>query len=297
MARDGQQRKNEVRERARIRREQERKRARQRKILTYSGVIAAVVAVIAVIVIVGVVNKSSDKNVRATASDQIVNAIKNVQPANLDAVGVGSIQAGFQPVSNQPALVSGGKPEVLYIGAEFCPFCAGERWSLAIALSRFGTLTGLETTRSATDDGNIATLTFLNAKYTSDYLTFTPVEAEDRQRKDLQKLTDDQQKLVSALLPKGLSFPFIDFGNKYMLNGGQFDPTSSLSGMSAEQIATAMSNPSTDAGKAIMGSANVMTAAICKLTNNQPANVCSSTAVTAAQSALASAGNTSSSSS
>ncbi len=31
-----------------------------------------------------------------------------------------------------------GKPEVLFVGAEFCPFCAAERWPLIVALSRFG---------------------------------------------------------------------------------------------------------------------------------------------------------------
>ena len=41
------------------------------------------------------------------------------------------------------ALTSNGKPEILYIGAEFCPYCAAERWAIAVALSRFGTLSPL----------------------------------------------------------------------------------------------------------------------------------------------------------
>jgi len=32
---------------------------------------------------------------------------------------------------------------VVYIGAEYCPYCAVERWPLIVALNRFGTLTNL----------------------------------------------------------------------------------------------------------------------------------------------------------
>lgn len=293
MVKNAQMRKNEARERARIRREQERRKAQQRKIITYTGVIVGVIAVIAAIVVVGVLNKSSNKNDRVAASPAIVSAIANVPPANLDTVGLGTVQAGLYTISNQPPLTADGKPEVLYVGGEFCPFCAAERWAMAIALSRFGQFTdGLETTRSAVDDGNIPTLTFLNAKYTSTYITFVPVEAEDRNRKELQKLTDDQRKLTAAILPGGLSFPFLDFGNKYLLNGGSYSPTF-LNKYSAEEIAQQMSNPTSEVGKAIMGSANVMTAAICNLTNNQPGNVCSSAAVKAGSTLVGTRGDTS----
>ena len=45
-----------------------------------------------------------------------------------------------------------GKPEVLFIGAEYCPFCAAQRWAMVNALSRFGTFTGLTTTHSSSTD-------------------------------------------------------------------------------------------------------------------------------------------------
>jgi hypothetical protein len=32
--------------------------------------------------------------------------------------------------------IRAGKPEMLYIGAEFCLYCAELRWPLAVALSR-----------------------------------------------------------------------------------------------------------------------------------------------------------------
>ena len=35
------------------------------------------------------------------------------------------------------------------MGAEFCPFCAAERWPLIVALSRFGRFTTLHNMQSA----------------------------------------------------------------------------------------------------------------------------------------------------
>ena len=42
-----------------------------------------------------------------------------------------------------------GKPEVLFVGAEYCPFCAAERWPLIVALSRFGHFGALHNMQSA----------------------------------------------------------------------------------------------------------------------------------------------------
>ena len=49
-----------------------------------------------------------------------------------------------RPWSYGSPLSSGGKPEVLYVGTEFCPYCAAESWSLIVALSRFGQFSGLQ---------------------------------------------------------------------------------------------------------------------------------------------------------
>jgi thiol-disulfide isomerase/thioredoxin len=85
--------------------------------------------------------------------------------------------AYFATVSGTP-LASGGKPEVLYLGAEYCPYCAAQRWAMINALSRFGTFTGLTTTHSSSTDSdpNTPTFTFYGSKYISKYVTFTPVE-------------------------------------------------------------------------------------------------------------------------
>ena len=59
-----------------------------------------------------------------------------------------------------PLLTYDGKPTFVYIGAQGCPFCAGMRWSIIIALSRFGNFSNLFYDRSATNDANVPTFTF-----------------------------------------------------------------------------------------------------------------------------------------
>ena len=58
------------------------------------------------------------------------------------------------------SISQGGKPTFVYLGAQGCPFCAGMRWAIAIALSRFGNFSKLFYDRSATSDANVPTLMF-----------------------------------------------------------------------------------------------------------------------------------------
>ena len=78
--------------------------------------------------------------------------VTSVPAATLDQVGAGAVTGTPSRISGAP-LTSGGKPEMLYMGAEYCPYCAAERWSMIVALSRFGTFNGLTTTRSAARNG------------------------------------------------------------------------------------------------------------------------------------------------
>ena len=70
------------------------------------------------------------------------------------------------------------------------------------------------------------------------------------------------------------ALPFIDFANKYSVAGNTFSPAV-LRSQSADAIAVALFDPSTNIAKGVLGSANAMTAAICKTTQDQPVNVCS----------------------
>ena len=58
------------------------------------------------------------------------------------------------------SISTGGKPTFVYMGAQGCPFCAGMRWAIAIALARFGNFSKLFYDRSVTNDANVPTLMF-----------------------------------------------------------------------------------------------------------------------------------------
>jgi thiol-disulfide isomerase/thioredoxin len=196
----------------------------------------------------------------------------------------------FGTVNSSTPLTSGGKPEVLYMGAEYCPYCAAQRWAMINALSRFGTFTGLTTTHSSSTDAdpNTPTWTFYKSTYKSNYINFTPVEETTNERQGnssstsvpyvtLQTPTSAEQAIGQTYDPQGY-IPFIDLGNKYVQVGNlsPLSPTM-LDGQSWAQVAAAMNNPSSAIGKAEIGNANYMTAGICKLTNNLPATACTPT--------------------
>jgi thiol-disulfide isomerase/thioredoxin len=263
--------------------------------LIAGGSVVAVVAIVLVIVFVGLGHKSSGGSsgipVTGTALPaSTASKVTTVPPATLDAIGIGSLSGSLpiKAVSDTP-LASNGKPEMLYIGAEFCPYCAAMRWSMAIALNRFGTLSPLHGIySSSTDvDPHTATLTFYKSSYTSNYLTFTPVENETVTKGPLQNTTSAQLALWEKYdsSANGLGYPFIDIGNKYVITGPLYDPAV-LAGLSWAQVATDLHNPSSRVAQAAGGAANLLTAAMCKMTNGQPGSVCTAPGVVKASKSL-----------
>ena len=121
-----------------------------------------------------------------------------------------------------------------------------------------------------------ATLTFYKSAYTSRYLTFTPVENEKVDHSPLQATTAQQQAIWSRY--DANSYPFIDFGNKYAIVTPIYDPQV-LQGMTWAQIAAALHNPASPVAQGADGAANYITAAICKITSNNPASVCTAPAI------------------
>jgi Domain of unknown function (DUF929) len=260
--------------------------------------VGSVVAVIAVVVVFVVIKAGSHT---ATPTESVTGTplpasvdrqITGVPVSTLAKVGAGSWYTGtIEPITGTP-LTSGGKPEVLYIGAEYCPFCATERWAMAAALGRFGTFSPLHGIHSSATDtpSSIPTVTFYKTSYTSKYLTFTPVETQKVDRSPLQKVTPEQQALLSTYdvpprTTQAGSIPFMDMGNKYMISGATYS-YAVLQGKTWAQIAAAMQDPTTPIAKGAVGSANMLTAAICKITGNQPASVCAAAPIPALQSKL-----------
>jgi hypothetical protein len=278
--RDGSARERIAAQRAAARRTEIRNR-----VFLASGAVVVVIAVVVAFVLVKANAKpksgASSNGPTGTALASVVDKVTTVPASALDSVGAGSVTGGLTPVTGPPLTV-GGKPQVLYIGAEYCPYCAAQRWAMIVALSRFGTFSGLSTVHSASRDvyPNTPTFTFHGSHYTSKYISFAPVEETTNvpngasSYSPLDKPTAAQQALASKYDKQG-SIPFIDFGNKYIEVGnmGGYGPQD-LSGKSWSQIAAALSDPSSPIAKAVDGSANYTTAAICKLTNNQPASAC-----------------------
>jgi thiol-disulfide isomerase/thioredoxin len=268
--------------RARIAAQQaaQRRVERRRQMLAIGAVGVVVLAVIGIIIGLEV-SKSTPKQASTGPLPASVQAKLTVPASVLTAVGAGSTVAPVFKAVSGPPLTANGKPEMLYIGAEWCPYCAAERWAMAVALSRFGTFTPLKGIHSSSTDvyPNTATLDFYRTTYTSKYLVFTPVENEDINHNLLQKPTPAQQALWAKYDPPGNSYPFINIGNRFVAST-TYDPQV-LQGLSWSQIATDLHNPSSAVAKGAVGSANLFTAAICKITGNAPASVCTAAPVTA----------------
>ena len=216
----------------------------------------------------------------AAQAAEVAAAVAGVPATTFDSVGAGTA-TGLTATSGQPLLTSGGKPEVVYMGGEYCPFCAAERWALTTALSRFGTFTGLGLIHSSPTDvyASTPTLSFHGSRFTSKYVSFAPVEwfgeASDAStpfgHAYLEQPTAQQAALFSEYA--GGSIPFVDIGNQYLIPQAQYLP-SALRGMSWSQVAAAMRDPGSPVAKDIDGAANIITAAVCTLTDNQPATAC-----------------------
>jgi thiol-disulfide isomerase/thioredoxin len=233
------------------------------------------------------------------ASPTVLGSVTNVSSTTLAAVGTGGVRNFLVPTNKaggtQPPPLNGpgGKPEVFYYGAEYCPYCAAQRWAMVVALSRFGTFSNLQQTTSSADDAyaSTPTFTFYKSSYTSKYIDFVAVESEGRtQGVPLQTPSAEQRQLFGTYdgppyLNNGNqgSIPFTDIGNRYLSQGASYDPGVLRSNpkdptstpLSHEEIAAALANPRSPISKGILGSANYMTAAICQQTEQQPAAVCS----------------------
>ena len=274
-------------------------KARNRRLLLAGGsIVVVIVVVLAVVLLTSSGGGSSGSTAGNTAAaptgsalTPVVGQLTSVPAGTLDQVGAGTTAANPTTITG-PALTSGGKPEVLYIGAEYCPYCAAERWAMIVALNRFGTFTGLAPIRSAAKDGGgnaepfpmTPTWTFAKSTYTSSYLTFTPVEGYTNIPDTatgfytvLQAPTAAQQALLNKYDAANQgAIPFIDYGNKFMSVGASYNPAV-LSGLTWAQIADDLHEPTSAVGKSVLGTANFATAAICSLTNDQPASACTAT--------------------
>lgn len=289
---------------AQAEKERQARLRRQRRLWTAIGSVVAVLVVIGGFVVVKATrHPAPPPGTPEPAPAALITKLTSVPATVADTVGRGSVTALPKPINPPQPQTADGKPQVSYLGAEYCPYCAGQRWSMIIALARFGSFTGLGLTHSATDDvfPDTATLSFYGSHYTSKYLAFEPVEQYSNVRQGqgyapLQKLTPEQEKLFNTFdappyvsAQSAGSIPFVLYGGHYLTAGAPFD-VGVLAGKTHQQIVDALGDPTSPITQALVGDANVVTATLCRLTGNQPSNVCTMPGVTTAAAALPAAG-------
>ena len=220
----------------------------------------------------------------------------SIPPATWEQAGT---TGATVPVFVGAADTASGKPEVLYIGALYCPYCAAARWSVIAALSRFGSFSGLSYSASSSVDvyASTPTFSFHGGAYTSPYIEFRSVELQDAEPVDgrypmLEAPTPAQEALLEKydgppFLDKASAggIPFMLIGGRYMWSGSPFNP-GVLAPRTQADLAATLPSGSGAAAQAILANANEITAAICAVDGNQPAAVCSGAAVTKAVKAL-----------
>ncbi|HEU0003088.1 MAG TPA: DUF929 family protein [Ktedonobacteraceae bacterium] len=280
--------------------ESRRKPTRRRRGWNQSYMIGIVLALIAVIIVafVFISRQPSGAAAPTPTSSQVFNAVTKVDPNILSVVNTGKLQNPLKAIQGSPPALTGptGKPAFLYMGSEWCPYCAAQRWAMVVALSRFGTFSQLYQTTSSSSDvfPNTPTFSFYpklykEPLYTSQYIDFMPVEEQGNVKDSsgayptLQTPTAEQQKLFLTYdAPPYIdaagagSIPFVDIANKFVVIGlaSGYSPQD-LAGMQWSDIANSLADTSSTVSQHILGSANYLTAGICIATNQQPGSVCS----------------------
>lgn len=258
------------------------------------GAVGAVVALIVSLALVGGSSSpaaSSAGSVQATgravpppvAPGDVSAGVAGVGTATLASVGrPGGLAGPVAVTGHHPLLVGAdGRPEILYVGADYCPFCAAERWALAVALAHFGTLQGLRVTHSSSVDvyPDTPTLSFYGSSYRSTGLDFVPVELQGNEPvgnayPSLEHLTAAEKAVFDRYdappyTSDAGSIPFVDIANRYVIVGAGYDPTV-LAGRTQAQIARALDDPRSSVARAVDGTANLIIAAITRATGLQP---------------------------
>ncbi len=267
------------------------------------GTVALVLVIVVVLVVIKLTGTptaptSSAPPPPVPASPTIVHAITSIPASVYDAIGITSPDAAVTPptlLHGQALLSRAGKPEVLFVGNEFCPYCAAERWALVAALSRFGTFSVLDQIQSGSNEAfpSTPTFTFSGAHYASKYIAVDLVEHYSDEKNGagtayaiLQHLTSQERSLMAKYdrttpgAPRGV-VPFVDVANQAVVAGGSFSP-SIFQQLSVADIANGLTDPKDPATQAIVASANYLSAVICRADGQQPSHVCASHGVAAA---------------
>jgi hypothetical protein len=271
------------------------------------GTVALVLIIVIVLVVVKVTGTSATPTPAtgpspSAAPPAVVHEVTNVPEAVFDAVGVTSTDAAVTPptlLKGQRRLEEAGRPEVVFVGDEFCPYCAAERWAVVVALARFGTWSGLDAMESGSDEAFPATptFTFVSSRLTSRYVSAKLIEHYGDQQNSagtsytvLERLPGTVKALMAQYdrstpgTPGGL-VPFLDIANRAVLSGGAYSPAV-LQQLTSTDIAGGLTDAKDPATEAIVATANYLSAVICSVDGQQPVSVCTGPGVVTAAAAL-----------
>lgn len=252
-------RQRELQQAAQVRR---RQRDRQRAFRVGGGVILGLALVAAAFVYYA---RNAGSNGAAAAASATLGALTAAQPSGPSG--------NFHRVS--AADERAGKPVLLFIGAQYCPFCGAERWAIVKALARFGTWSNLMTGHSSAGEsgfGVVPTYDLLRARYRSRYVVFDHKDVADNAGNNLQSLSPVEQSLFNRYDPSG-GIPLV-YVDGYVMSGSGYSP-SELQGetFAAVQRQLRQGGGATYA-RDINGEANLLTAFLCKSDGNQPGTTC-----------------------
>jgi hypothetical protein len=213
--------------------------------------------------------------------------------STLNQVGAGKLSAPpvFGVFKLRRHLERDGKPELLTMNLAWCPHCAANSWGLAVALSRFGTLTGLRALDSGTFYCTLVAgpctlggagpcyphthgLSFLRARYQSPYLSFGHLVLQDVSGRNLQRPTKQEFFAFNRFDRQGQT-PAVDVGGAFGFVNSGFSP-GILAHKTWSQIAGSLANAHNRIAQRVDGLANLFAAAICRVTKGRPAGVCRS---------------------
>ncbi len=204
-----------------------------RKYKPWKVVIGTLVSLMLLVGLLFLLSEIMQPGIKTTPIDPAIqNALNKIDIATFEAVGKGSVQNPLRPIrgaATQPILLGPtGKPLILFSGAEYCPFCAAQRWALVVALKQFGTFSHLNQTISS--EGNISTLSFYKSTYASSYIDFIALETPQEHSNQAISLTAQERRIIRTYdappyVPDAFKgeIPFIDIANQAVTSGASYD--------------------------------------------------------------------------
>jgi len=253
------------------------------------------VLIVAALVVIGVLaglrlgpaaSKSAASPSTATRSPDnrtLLGVLQHLDPTVVAAVGAGGLGNSLVQPKNAPGMVGASHhPQVVFLSTEGCGLCAAQRWSLVVALSRFGTMKDVMLAISSVKEstGPLATFSFRKLQYSSRYVDLVAVETVDANGHPLATLSPADQRVVDTYdappyVPESSrgAVPWLDVANRYLMSGSGY-PATVLQNLNWTQIAEKLGNAQDPVTRAVVGNANWISAAICRVTGMNPAPVC-----------------------